>query len=174
MTTTIIYKKSLLKKGRKICLLALSLCDFLFQILIKIVYYKWPSEKLCCIFIALAGLLYIAFFFNLLLILIDRYVSISIYGITEKWRFDSSFFGSFSSIWFSSLLSNVQRLSTYIQTLNFDFLFNYYYDTLFSNYFRYIALELCVASLQDYVENRYNGLAIDGTTNYTHDFIYFY
>ena len=37
-----------------------------------------------------------------------------------------------------------------------------------------IALELCVASLQDYAENRYNGLAIDGTTNYTHDFIYFY
>lgn len=34
--------------------------------------------------------------------------------------------------------------------------------------FRYIALELCVASLQDYIENRYNGTAIDGITILRH------
>ena len=79
MTATILCKKRLLKKGKNIFQLALLLCNFLTlsMTLIKIVYYKWPSEELCLIFVALASLPYTAFFFNLLLLLIDRYVSIS-------------------------------------------------------------------------------------------------
>ena len=79
MTATILCKKRFYHKARNIFQLVIAFCDFftLFLTLIKIVYYKWPNEELCLIFVALAGLPYTAFFFNLLLLLIDRYVSIS-------------------------------------------------------------------------------------------------
>jgi len=44
---------------------------------VEIVYYFWPDEQVCLIFTAIVGISYVAFFLNLLLSLIDRYLAIT-------------------------------------------------------------------------------------------------
>lgn len=49
-----------------------------------------------------------------------------------------------------------------------DFFFITLIDNLLRMLFRYIALELCAATLQDYVEGRYASIPIDGVTILRH------
>ena len=79
MAATILCKKRLKRKAKNMFQMALALCDIftLSMALIRIVYYFHPSEKLCLVFTSLCALPYNAFFFNLLLSLIDRYVAIT-------------------------------------------------------------------------------------------------
>ena len=79
MAATILCKKRLKKKAKNVVQLAIGFCDIftLSMALIRIVYYFHPSEELCLVFVSIGGLTYLAFFLNLLLSLIDRYVAIT-------------------------------------------------------------------------------------------------
>ena len=72
-------KKKLYEKPRNILLLALVVCNILTLLMAidEIVYYFWPDESVCRLFVTVIEMPYILFFFNLLLSLVDRYVAMA-------------------------------------------------------------------------------------------------
>jgi len=72
-------KKKLYEKPRNILLLSLIVCNILTLLMAidEIVYYFWPDESVCRLFVTVIELPYILFFFNLLLSLVDRYVAMA-------------------------------------------------------------------------------------------------
>ena len=72
-------KKKLYEKPRNILLLSLVVCNILTLLMAidEIVYYFWPDESVCRLFVTVIELPYILFFFNLLLSLVDRYVAMA-------------------------------------------------------------------------------------------------
>jgi len=79
MACEILRKRRLNSKPRNIFQLNLVLCNIftLFTATVEIVYYFWPDDQVCLVFTAIVGVSYVAFFLNLLLSLIDRYLAIS-------------------------------------------------------------------------------------------------
>ena len=75
----ILRKRRLNSKPRNIFQLNLVLCNIFttFTATVEIVYYFWPDDQVCLVFTAIVGVSYVAFFLNLLLSLIDRYLAIS-------------------------------------------------------------------------------------------------
>ena len=61
-------KKKLYEKPRNILLLSLIVCNILTLLMAidEIVYYFWPDESVCRLFVTVIELPYILFFFNLL------------------------------------------------------------------------------------------------------------
>ena len=72
-----IIGQKLYEKPRNILLLAMVICNILTLLMSidDIVYFFYPNESLCRLFVTVIELPYILFFFNLLLSLIDRFVA---------------------------------------------------------------------------------------------------
>ena len=76
---TLIINPHLNDKPRNILQLSLVLCNIftLVVVVVELVYYYFPSEEVCLVYVSIVDLPYLAFFLNLLLTLIDRHVAIT-------------------------------------------------------------------------------------------------
>ena len=79
MAVRIVSDFRLRNKPKNIFLLDMIICNIftLFTASLEILNFFWLNETLCKVYVSIVGLSYIAFYFNLLLSLIDRFVAIT-------------------------------------------------------------------------------------------------